>query len=367
MLKRVAFLDAARAFAIILALFTHGMIIFSGWDDLPKLTYLRVVTRTATPLFILLFGIMLEIVYVPRAEQSGIKPVARRLVIRAAQCYAAYAATVLAASVGGFMSLHESFLALLYLKHGQFGLILLYYTIVLVFAPALVWLRLRFPVSVFAGLIAVIWLVDWLVLDGLRALEPETFGPATGVIFGLGPTGLGPSVWHGLTVVAVGMILGGAIRGQQGLELREFNRMTTLMLVVAAGIILLVLTSHGLTGVVRGYLGGRFRQANYYGYYTIGIAASLLTLLVLSAIVPRGGLFGRSARLLAVGRYSLFTFTLGNVVLGLFPVAILPSLPARSGVLLTVIFLLVILNITILVDRFHPRPNRLTAWMRQLM
>ncbi|MEM8601058.1 MAG: heparan-alpha-glucosaminide N-acetyltransferase domain-containing protein [Bacteroidota bacterium] len=58
---RLVFLDVARASAILLALASHALRELEGWSLLPQVVFAgtRLLTRGATPLFLVLFGIML--------------------------------------------------------------------------------------------------------------------------------------------------------------------------------------------------------------------------------------------------------------------------------------------------------------------
>ena len=86
--ERLNFIDVARTLAIILALFSHAMIDFEGWKLLGSIAApIRLLTRSATPLFIFMFGMMLELVYLKKLEQQGLSPVAKRLAVRSLQCY----------------------------------------------------------------------------------------------------------------------------------------------------------------------------------------------------------------------------------------------------------------------------------------
>jgi len=61
-LTRLNFIDVARSYAIILALFSHAMLAFGGFAALGEdALKIKLFTRTATPLFVFMFGMMLAI------------------------------------------------------------------------------------------------------------------------------------------------------------------------------------------------------------------------------------------------------------------------------------------------------------------
>src|SRR3982751_2835471 len=102
--KRIYFVDFARSFAIMLALTDHGMNDFDIWHKYsPKVfTAMKILTTSATPTFILLFGMMLEIIYLGKLRKSGLRKTASGLVNRSFQCYVGYFLTTVAGVIGGF-------------------------------------------------------------------------------------------------------------------------------------------------------------------------------------------------------------------------------------------------------------------------
>ena len=88
--RRMVFIDVARSAAILAALAAHAVAVFAVWPSVPpgllKATG-NALFYTATPTFFLLFGVMLELVYVRRRQRDGALPVAGRLAARAWQCW----------------------------------------------------------------------------------------------------------------------------------------------------------------------------------------------------------------------------------------------------------------------------------------
>ena len=321
MTERLNFIDVARAYAIALALFSHAMSAFGGWEFLfvPIAAGLKLVTRTATPLFVFMFGLMLELVYARRAARDGFEPTMRRLLKRGGQCYVGYALTAIAGVIGGYLTITEAGLALAFLDNVHLGNILRLYSIALVLAPAILWLRLRFGVRVIIAGIVAIWMGDFL----LQVYTDRTFGPVTpwiGVVFGAGAFKVGPSVWHGFTFILAGMLVAVGLRRWREEGYRYFYLYGGALLVVALLTSVYLSSTYGVVGVLKGFVVyGIFRAENHIGYYAIGTIGCLLTLFVLSTVVPSGRLPDWSRFPLQFGYASLFSYSLGNIALCLIP------------------------------------------------
>ena len=143
-LTRLNFIDVARSYAIMLALFSHAMFVFGGFSALGEdALKIKLFTRTATPLFVFMFGMMLELVYARKARENGLSSVVRRLILRSAQCYLGYQLTVVAGMISDNISLSEGTNALLFLDNAMFGNILRLYSVVLLLAIPIIWIRYR--------------------------------------------------------------------------------------------------------------------------------------------------------------------------------------------------------------------------------
>jgi len=135
----------ARTWAVGLALFAHGISTFGGVATLGDASpFVQLLVRTATPTFVFMFGIMLELVYERRALFDGMRPVTRRLLLRSAQCYLGYQLTVIAAVIGGYLTAGAGAEALVFLQNSRFGNILRFYSFAMLAAIPIIWLRLRY-------------------------------------------------------------------------------------------------------------------------------------------------------------------------------------------------------------------------------
>lgn len=324
-----------------MALFHHAMVDLRAWELLSSLerTGLLLVVRAATPTFIIVFGMMLEIVYVRRLERHGFAPVARRLLVRSAQCYAGYVATIVAGLIAGHLSLRGATAAGLFLQDAYFGNILKFYTLALLFAVPLLWLRQRGGMT---GLLAVgagLWLFQPLLAS---IIDPPS-GLAHGMSFLMGIGDFtGPSVWHGLTFVVLGMLLGRALRHDWPAHMHRFYGVATGVM-IAAGIVVFFFVLQSSPGdVLWNYVDTRaYRSANHPGYYAIGSLSAVAMLLALSWLIPRDGKAALVPPLLVLGNSSLLAFTLGNVILNLrphlwAPVSAIEAMAAALSLLLLV-------------------------------
>ncbi|HMA14592.1 MAG TPA: heparan-alpha-glucosaminide N-acetyltransferase domain-containing protein, partial [Kiloniellaceae bacterium] len=115
---RIPGIDTARALAIALAMLSHCFIHFGVWELLSDQAalLLRSFTRAATPTFIILFGMMLEIVYLKMLRRGERQGCWVRLVARAIQCYLLYLLVVTAGILGGNLTAREGLLAALFLS-----------------------------------------------------------------------------------------------------------------------------------------------------------------------------------------------------------------------------------------------------------
>jgi len=319
--SRLDFIDIARSVAVILAIFAHAMH-FHDWPqnlDGPS-TILRFTMRTATPLFLLMFGLMLELVYVRKADKTGLKSVTKRLIVRSGQCYLGYALTVLAGFISGYDNLEETILTLLFLKNSSLADILGFYCIVLLVAIPVIWLRLKFGLWILIVFLVLIWIGDIY----LKQYTWKDFGMINGwvgILLGTGTYPFGPSVWHGFTFVLVGMVIANSLSTWREHNLQSFYKVSISFAIIALAVILHLVNTASLAEVFENFHRyTAYRAHNHYGYYAIGSFTGIVTLILLSKLYPLGQKLPSSAsKLLVLGRSSLLSFSLGNIFLNLIP------------------------------------------------
>lgn len=319
--NRIIALDIARGFAIILALIANSIEIFGGWDTLVSgvATPLLVFTRSATPIFIILFGIMLELVYRRRIEAGGYPAVKHRLLSRSLQCYGGYLAIVAAVFVGGAASLSTSVRSLVFLAPISAGDILIFYTWALLLATPLLLLRQRLGLLPLTAGVIGLWLVP-LVLNGASGTEP--FPYISSLLFGLGDK-FGPSVLHGLTFITIGLLLGRMLR--RGVTWRFYLASGGIFAVSLLCVLFLLFTTPFRELVLNFANLEEYRYNNHIGYYAIGTtqAIAVITLFVYLFRHKISWRFTRSPIRL-FGTYSLSAYTLGNILIYLADSAVEP-------------------------------------------
>jgi hypothetical protein len=336
--SRIPALDLARALAVVGALAVHALITCDVWAQVPQgagKAAANAVFRACTPTFFLLFGVLLELVYVRRAELG--KPITGRMLGRAGWCYLGLAASALAAWAVGNVEARALIKSLLFIGEVKYASVLRFYAIALVLALLLVRLRCRFGPWVPWALVALAWAADPL----LERLPLPESGPGErlrffwGSLLGHPPVWVGGSVWHNFSLVAVGMGLGVSIRQRIDAG-RPWFPARCVAVLAAAGLVVAVWSclDVGVSAVVQGYAGDSMslRKQHHPVYYALG-GLSALALLALCALLLRGG--RRAPRALtALGRHSLVAFAVGSVLVNLVPVG--PALSLAAGLALTV-------------------------------
>lgn len=344
--SRLNFIDVARAYAIVLALFAHSMATFGGFSSLGEFDALaRLFIRFATPMFVFMFGIMLELVYVRRARTSGAQSVVRRLVLRSAQCYAGYQLTVVAGALGGHLSAGDAARALVFLERSHFGNILRFYSIALLLAIPLIRARLHTGIWLYGVLLLLVWIVPESLQGVLAGASFGSYESLAGMLFGIGASPIGPSVWHGMTFVLVGMLVGTSLAGwsQPDFRLNAFYFVSMIVFAVTGLVVLWLVRESSLFEVARSFTNFKYRTSNHIGYYAIGVLGCSITLVLLSRLVPFDRPMADWAHLpLALGTSSLMSYTLGNVALNLLPSSTVAAGAARP-VLASIALLLLVM------------------------
>ena len=322
--SRLSYLDMARAGAILLAMTSHIFQHYDIWWSIHPDTYrvVKMITRTGTPTFIVLFGMMMELVYVQYAQRSGMQITSRRLLQRSLMCYLCFFIIAFAAVLGGQIESDQFLRAMVFVDKGRYGEILKYYIFALAVAPCLLYCRLRYGLKSLLLMLAAIWLYDWSLTAYLESWMGNSY--AGSLILGVGNQ-QGPSMLHGMTFVLVGMIIGRLLTAPHGepVHSRHF-RACVALLVLAAIVFLWELHQSGFIPVVdnittihreasKGY-----RHNNlpvYYAYGLLTCSALIGLYKLLDAWKP--GLFGLPVTLFGVE--SLFAYTTGNALINLLP------------------------------------------------
>ena len=326
--SRITGIDICRSFAILLAMFSHAMVEAGTLKVTPEAVAipLRFVLQMAPPIFIILFGTMLEFVYKARMENGQYMQATNRLLTRALQCYLLYVVTILSMLVAGLSSPGYALRCILMMGVTPYADILKFYALALAFAPALLAFRIRWGL---APLVVVSLLIQ--LAHPLIAAVPappllagkDYLGPIMGFLAGMATQEVGgPSVLHGMTFVVWGMVVGKAIRlmmyGETPKQETQGKILLGGMFAVAAAATLLLWNWNAPLEDFAGIATLKVRNANLPLYFALGCTVTIACVMACIQLYDRMGVrFGHSVTF--AGRTSLFTFSFGNVLLYLAP------------------------------------------------
>ncbi len=338
---RIYFVDFARSFAIVLALTDHSMNDFNVWHNYSNQTFtiLKTFTTSATPTFLLLFGMMLEIIYRRKLEKSGIRKMASQMVTRSFQCYIGYVLTVIAGFVGGLLTFKNTIAATFFFGNCHFGNILKLYTVMLLLAVPLVWFRQKYGITK----TVLLGISPWLIYPLYQFIPPlqDNLAIFTSYFFGFGGKG-GPSILNSLTLVVVGMLVASFISVEKK---RTFQVKALVILAIISSFVALVFVVVPLHDIIQNHTHNVYRNMNNPIYYLFSCVLALLVALISSVIIPIGKKINKiTFEFLAFGRSSLTAFTVANVVLSLIAVSISRYTWNVSAPILFVTFIFFILQ-----------------------
>lgn len=356
--KRLTFIDIARTYAIFLALLAHLFIAIGVFKQLGSNSLLiKQFTRTATPMFVFMFGFMIEFVYVKRAERFGLHAVHRRLFIRSFQCYFAYALTSFAAVLGGYTAADVFFNSLLFLKNSRFGNILATYSIMLLLTPIIIRLRLKFGIKFLYGVLVAL-LVSYAYIHQWQSINYGILNQPLNVLLGIGTHRFGPSVYGAFSFALAGMIVASCFTK----PIPENNAVNISLVIGSLAAILsvlgLILIHEDFKQAWIYFSDFTYRGANAPGYYIIGTLGSLLTITIFYFTVGSKTPIKPVQFILPVGTSSLISYTTGNLFLNLFGLQV----KAMNPFVTTVFFFVGVVLITRYIDRL-PFYNQLEAFM----
>lgn len=308
---RLHYVDLARGFAIGLALFSHVLVGTGGWNSIPDgsswLHGLRGLTRTATPTFIVLFGMSVELAYVRRWGVDR-RTTVRILLRRSFQCYVAVVALAVAAVLGTLITFPEALRGMVFLELVPNGNIFVFYVGALLLTLALI------PLRRWAGLMPtlLLTLASWPIVHVLQARGvPPLLDPLTSRAFGIG-TLLGPSVMQAMPIIVIGMIIANLASHPQ-----DRNSRVQAAAVVAGlvGVVAFLLVWRGPFELIRSFI-AEWRDVNYWAYYAVGTFLALVVIAIswgACSVYSDLGARGRSF----FGRNSLQAFAIGNVIINI--------------------------------------------------
>lgn len=311
-LPRIVGIDLARSFAIFLAMTSHVLTVCHSSTFVSDASFnlLRPLLHAATPTFIVLFGSMLSIVYLPRFCDQP-QEITARLISRAMQCYLLYALSVVVLYITDpEYSFFFSISTVMLLGVTPFTDILKFYAVALLASPLLLSAARRYgsaPLLAFSILVHLFFPAIERLGEEVGGKLPLPVGRLAMFLFGVGDFGLaGPSVLHGLTLVIFGMALS---RWLISSEVRHLWG----VLAAATALLVGVLAIAGTPAFLHDAMA--LRRANDPTYFVIGLASACM--MACSAVLATRGPHAHEhwAKLTFFGRTSLFTFAFGNMLL----------------------------------------------------
>lgn len=310
---RIYILDCVRFLAVSLALWSHGSARFKihgPETELPGIIG-HLVTATATPSLMILFGMIAHVAYSNAFERDQYATT-RRLVGRALDCYVALVIACLYGFLNGgdLQYLWEGMI--LQVGHFDYAIFRIY-ALVLLIMPFILYLRRKL------GWRAYIWILIAVQMYHFSTLDtPNPDGPLSSIrgLFGLGEVGdiWGPSIFQALQFVIFGMAIASAIRARD-----LGSRLVALgMLGIASALTLIGATQLGEVYVMN-LVKGTYRGVNDHHYFAYGMVAFL-------PLMGGAWLLTKWARakwiITTVGSHTLTFFLFGNMALAAVGAAI---------------------------------------------
>ncbi len=328
-------LDLARSGAIFLALLMHCFYQVS-FHVVPELQF---VVRTATPMLMILFGVMIPLLYAPRTAQADQTEAFQDFLTKSLQCYALYALSVLAFWLtipSGWLYALGSLALVGAMPYSQ---ILIFYGVMFLLVPPILFAIKRVGFwTLFAAALAVH--MAFIPLKMVPA-PPEFYGQPVfqrllDLLIGAGaaPYAAGPSILHSFVLLLAGYWLGFGLRRsaesrRPGLQL--IRSQIPMMALFAVGLAFAFSIPAYPVDWIR-LVSMDLRNLNHPAYvFFFGlICIALLILLLVSNVSARAPNW-----LMTMGRRSLFAFGVGNAIILVWPRDGLPFLsPLPDGLLL---------------------------------
>ena len=342
--KRLLFIDVARTYAIFLALISHAFVAIGLYEQMgSNAIMIRQFTRMATPMFVFMFGFMVEFIYVRKTEIEGYGYVNKRIFIRSFQCYIAYGLTSFCAFLGGYKSIEGFVASLLFFSDSRFGNILRAYCLILLITPFIIKFRLKYGIKwIFISLIILI--LSYSFIENLPAIDFGIFNHPMNILSGYGLHKGGPSVWGSLSFYLAGIIFASSIRSID----TKMDKKISLVLLSILIILGFFLIDENFNKMWIYFSEGIYRKNNSPGYYIIGIIGSLITISIIQFLIGSKS-YSRSLRyILPIGTSSLISYTTGNIILNLINIETI----FINQFLFIILFFSLVMIITINISKF---------------
>jgi hypothetical protein len=303
--NRIWGIDYARSFAIVLALVSHFLISMQEHGVLDVIpNTVRLLTRSATPMFVFMFGFMIVFAY----QKVSFNVIKKRMWTRSMQCYIAYCLTAFSGYIGGYKILLVFLASLLMFAQSHFGNILKVYAIILIFTPWLMLIYRRYDLFGLAALL-VFFCLWGIIKNFIPDFDVGNFSNFVNLIFGVFG-GSGPSVTGALIFVIVGMVTAHFIIFFGKLSIFYLLCLLSLLLIFTVIFHPFDTPFH----ILMKYIDYSYRGRNSIEYYIFGSFSAVLIFsifILLDPILPKNKFF------VILGVSSLISYTFGNIILNL--------------------------------------------------
>ncbi len=347
--KRLHFIDYARSYAILLALLSHAMAATGTWQRIGENSnYIQQFTRMATPMFVFMFGFMMEYVYARKAHQIGLAAVRKRLFVRSFQCYFGYVLIAVCCLLSGDKYWHGFLDSLVLLSNVRWGNILKVYAVMLLIMPGIITLRLKYGIR-FLYVTLVLLTIGLSFTAKLKSADFGSFNHLLNFLAGVGPLKTGPSVLHSFIFLLAGMYMASSLTSSgppARTDLSAFYA-ASLRLLTTFVVLAVLLIQQDPVDAWRMFADYTYRGNNMIGYYIIGGITSVLALTAFCYVIGTKPPPRLAAFFLSIGTSSLISYTCGNILLVLFGFM---AAMVSPYVFITLFFVCVIL-ITKYIDR----------------
>lgn len=314
--RRIVELDVFRYLTVSFAVASHAIIAHSIYgDDLYGWALIgKTLTRSATPCLIILFGMMVEMVYMQKFQRD-FRAASAAVLHRVVLCYFAFIGLALAAFLFSGAPLLQFLAAFPLISPAENGNIFKIYIFLLLLIFPLYFIRRRFGSVGLVTFAMCLWALHFLLIDRFSIL-PYPLHHLGGLLFAIGDE-WGPSVLHAVALVVFGMLLQSAIfsveRNWTAVVLVVLTSLGSAMYLLAVGF------SEGWQSVATNIADANiWRDNNHLGYYAYGVVASLM-ILASSYALPRVLPLKILKPAVLVGGATLMYFFLANLFISIVP------------------------------------------------
>jgi hypothetical protein len=240
------------------------------------------------------------------------------------QCYLAYGITVLIEWFNQQLSTADAQLAVIFMGNSLFSGILQFYTLFLLLAIPIIWLRRRFGIWMISVIPVLVWLVD-IGLDQLvwPSLQ-QPLGHLTALLFGH-PAVSNFSIWHALTFMSFGMLVGYMLKRSKKAGNWKSYQITLVVLFLICLVISLVTVLPTTLNSFFFDFSNTFRINHKIPYYSIGSMGAFLLLWITWKLRRFLTHPLMELTVTVLGKDSLWAFAVGNSL-----AAVLPALSTQT-------------------------------------